>query len=65
MTESETMAESIVNDWVADYEAMELPEIRTFIAQHEHNTDIPTALFTVIKERVKYPDVSYILQMNF
>lgn len=52
------MAESIVTDWVADYAALEKSEIRTFAAQHEHNHDISNALFTIINERLKYPDVS-------
>lgn len=54
------MAESIVADWLADYEALEPAELRTFAAQHEHNHEIAHALFTIIGERVKYPDVSEI-----
>lgn len=53
------MAESIVSDWIADYGALtEQSEIRTFAAQHEHNHEIASALFTIINERLKYPDVS-------
>lgn len=52
------MAESIVSDWLADYAALEPSEIRTFAAQHEHNHEISSALFTIINERLKYPDVS-------
>lgn len=52
------MAESIVNDWLADYAAIEPTEIRAFAAQHEHNHEISSALFTIINERLKYPDVS-------
>lgn len=51
------MAESIVTDWLADYAAIEKSEIRTFAAQHEHNHDISNALFTIINERLKYPDL--------
>lgn len=54
------MAESIVSDWLADYAALEPTEIRTFAAQHEHNHEISSALFTIINERLKYPDVSAI-----
>lgn len=52
------MAESIVTDWLADYAALEKSEIRTFAAQHEQNLDISNALFTIVNERLKYPDVS-------
>lgn len=54
------MAESIVNDWLADYAAIEPTEIRAFAAQHEHNHEISSALFTIINERLKYPDVSIV-----
>lgn len=53
------MAESIVTDWITDYTVLiEQSEIRTFAAQHEHNHEIASALFTIINERLKYPDVS-------
>ena len=52
------MAESIVTDWLADYDALESSEIRTFAAEHENNHEISSALFTIINERLKYPDVS-------
>lgn len=51
------MAESIVTDWLTDYAALESTEIRTFAAQHENNHEISSALFTIINERLKYPDV--------
>lgn len=57
------MAESIVSDWLADYAAIEKSEIRTFAAEHEHNHDISNALFTIINERLKYPDVSALVYL--
>lgn len=54
----EKMAESIVSDWLADYAAIESTEIRAFAAQHENNHEVSSALFTIINERIKYPDVS-------
>lgn len=56
--DNKIMAESIVSDWLADYAALEKSEIRTFAAQHEHNHEISNALFSIINERLKYPDVS-------
>lgn len=60
------MAESIVSDWIADYGALtEQSEIRTFAAQHEHNHEIASALFTIVNERLKYPDVSRRMEKIF
>lgn len=52
------MAESIVSDWLNDYSTIEKSELRSFVAQHENNQEIATALYAVINERAKYPDVS-------
>lgn len=69
------MAESIVSDWLSDYVNIEVTELNSFIAQHENNHDVSKALFTILNERHKYPDVSFfynlynlfnfILQLNF
>lgn len=52
------MAEAIVTDWLADYLSLDPSEIRAFASQHENNHEIASALFTIINERIKYPDVS-------
>lgn len=52
------MAESIVSDWLAEYAALEPTEMQSFVADHEHNHEVSSALFTIINERLKYPDVS-------
>lgn len=52
------MAESIVNDWLAEYAALDPTELQSFIADHENNHEVSSALFTIINERLKYPDVS-------
>lgn len=52
------MAESIISDWLADYAALEPAELRSFAAEHEHNHEVAQALFTIIGDRVKYPEVS-------
>lgn len=54
------MAESIVTDWLTDYASLQPSEIRTFASQHENNHEISTSLFTILNERLKYPDVSKI-----
>lgn len=52
------MAESIVTDWLADYSSLETSEIRSFAAQHENYHEIASALYTILNEKNKYPDVS-------
>lgn len=54
------MAESIVSDWLAEYERIEdsPTEVQTFIAEHENNHEVSSAIFSIINERLKYPDVS-------
>lgn len=52
------MAESIVTDWLSDYTSLQPFEIRSFASQHENNHEIAHALFTILNERLKYPDVS-------
>lgn len=56
------MAESIVSDWLAEYTSLEPTELQTFIAEHENNHEVSSALFTIINERLKYPDVSVNLE---
>lgn len=52
------MAESIVSDWLAEYGTLESTELQSFIADQENNHEVSSALFTIINERLKYPDVS-------
>lgn len=62
------MAESIVSDWLSDYVNLQEFELHTFAAQHENNHEVSSALFTVLNERHKYPDVFYhiiFFLMNF
>lgn len=59
------MAESIVSDWLAEYAALEPTELQTFIADHEDNHEVSSALFTIINERLKYPDVSMTREYYF
>lgn len=58
------MAESIVSDWLAEYEALEPTELQSFIADQENNHEVSSALFTIINERLKYPDVSAEIELR-
>lgn len=52
------MAETIVNDWMDEYSALEPTELQSFIVDQENNHEVASAIFTIINERLKYPDVS-------
>lgn len=51
------MAESLVQDWLSDYENLQSSEVRSFCIQNEQNYDISSALFTVLGERDKFSEV--------
>lgn len=55
---NDQMAEAIVQDWLTDYSQLEATELSSFAAQHENNHEVASALFSVLSERNKYPDVS-------
>ncbi|XP_055707815.1 hyccin isoform X2 [Phlebotomus papatasi] len=59
------MAESLVTDWIADYSSLDASEIRTFAAQHEHNHEIASALFSILNERHKYTDLLHSICNQF
>ncbi|XP_059614272.1 hyccin isoform X1 [Phlebotomus argentipes] len=59
------MAESLVADWIADYSSLDASEIRTFAAQHEHNHEISSALFSILNERHKYSDLLHSICNQF
>lgn len=53
------MAESIVSDWLSEYDSLEPEELRSFAAQHENNNhDLSTAIYTILNDRTKYSEVS-------
>lgn len=52
------MAESIVQDWLAEYESLEESEIPTFISMQDNNPDITDAIHSIFNTRTKYPEVS-------
>ncbi|XP_021696239.1 hyccin [Aedes aegypti] len=53
------MAESIISDWIAEYNSLQESELRSFAAQHENDYEISKALYTVLNERAKYKDLIY------
>lgn len=52
------MAEAIVSDWLAEYNALEPQEIRSFAALHAENHELSTAIQTILSDKAKHPDVS-------
>uniref|UniRef100_A0A6B2E619 Putative beta-catenin-tcf/lef signaling pathway component drctnnb1a n=1 Tax=Phlebotomus kandelakii TaxID=1109342 RepID=A0A6B2E619_9DIPT len=59
------MAESLVADWIADYSSLDASEIRTFAAQHEHNHEIASALFSILNDKHKYSDLLHSICNQF
>ncbi|GAB0096996.1 Hyccin [Sergentomyia squamirostris] len=59
------MAESLVADWITDYSSLDASEIRSFAAQHEHNHEIASALFSILSERHKYSDLLHSICNQF
>lgn len=53
------MAESLVTDWIQEYERLSKEELPTFAAEHTDNHDLSAALFTIFNERSKFPDLIY------
>lgn len=51
------MADAIVSDWIAEYDALLPEEVRTFAAQHENNHELSTAIYTVLNDKNKNFDV--------
>ncbi|KAL5287813.1 FAM126B family protein [Megaselia abdita] len=51
------MAESIVQDWLAEYESLEASEIPTFISMQDNNPDITDAIHSIFNSRTKYPEL--------
>lgn len=52
------MAESIVTDWINDFNALEPEELKTFASLHTENHELSTAIHTVLNDRAKHTEVS-------
>lgn len=59
------MAEEIVNDWLAEYAALEPSEMAAFAARHENYHEIADAIYTILNERLKYPDLIHSICNQF
>jgi hypothetical protein len=51
------MAESIVSDWIGDYNALEPQEIKSFAALHAENHELSTAIHSVLNDKPKHQEV--------
>lgn len=51
------MAHEIVGDWLQEYSKLEKDELKTFAANYENDHELSSALFTILSERTKYPDL--------
>lgn len=52
------MAESIVSDWLAEYNSLEPQEIRSFAALHAENHELSTSIQSILSDKSKHSDVS-------
>ena len=59
------MAESIIHDWLSDFNSLQESEMKSFAAQHENNHEMSTALYTILNERNKYKEVRKMLNIYF
>lgn len=51
------MAESIVTDWINDFNALEPEELKSFAALHSDNHELSTAIHSVLNDRSKHQEV--------
>lgn len=51
------MAHEIVSDWLQEYSKLEKDELKSFAANSENDHELSSALFTILSERNKYPDL--------
>lgn len=51
------MAHEIVSDWLQEYSKLEKEELKSFVANYENDHELSSALFTILSERSKYPDL--------
>ncbi|KAJ8879875.1 hypothetical protein PR048_020492 [Dryococelus australis] len=53
----DVMTESIVQDWLSDYGALSSVEVPSFASSLEHDQEVVAAIYNVLEERSKYPDL--------
>lgn len=53
------MAENLVQDWLTDFEEqLEPSQLKSFFLQNEENHEITSAIFAVLGEPHRFPEVS-------
>jgi hypothetical protein len=51
------MAESIVTDWIADFNSLEPQQLKSFAALHAENHELSTAIHTIFNDKSKHQEV--------
>lgn len=51
------MAESIVSDWINDFNGLEPQQLRSFAALHSENHELSTAIHTLLNDKSKHQEV--------
>lgn len=52
------MGEQVVLEWLADWAALDPAELHSFAAEHDQSQDVVEAIYTVLDERTKHPEVT-------
>ncbi len=55
------MAESIVMDWISDFNALEPEELKSFAALHTENHELSTAIHAILNDKSKHQEVIILL----
>lgn len=55
------MAESLIVDWLAEFEALETSQMKSFCAQNDETPEITSALFAILGERDRFTEVCTII----
>ncbi|KAG5678557.1 hypothetical protein PVAND_008222 [Polypedilum vanderplanki] len=50
------MAESIVTDWIGDFNSLEPQQLKTFAALHAENHELSTAIHTIFNDKSKHQE---------
>lgn len=51
------MSDLIINEWLSDWASLDKAELHTFAAQHDQNHEVEQAIYAVLEDRTRFPQV--------
>lgn len=48
------MTETVLEEWIEEFGALDASQLHTFATEQEHNIDVAISVFTILEERHKY-----------